>query len=258
MKLKSIILLILSFACFGTSLNVYADSTRKERRLITKGNALYNEKKYVEAASVYQEALKENSNSAEATYNLALSQIRQVTNPADSTQKTRTMVEAARKNFSQVASMVKNKPGLAAKANFNLGNIEFNSKDFAKAIDYYKQALRIDPNDEKARKNLRIAQKNLKNQNQDNKEQNKNQENKQDQNNKNQDKKDQNQDQNKDQRQNQNNPEQNKPKEEELSQQAASQILQAIDNKENATRARVNKANSGEKSEAVRSNNRKW
>lgn len=258
MKIKYITYLLIALIGGVVTVPAHAESTRKERKLINKGNSLYNERKFVEATSIYEEALKENSSSAEARYNLGLSQIRQVANPADTTGKSAKLVDAARKNFSQVAALAKTKPGLAAKANFNLGNIEFNAKDFAKAIEFYKQALRIDPNDDKARKNLRIAQKNLQNQNQD-KNKNQNQKNKEDQKNKDQNKennKDQNKDQN--QNQNQNNNQKQDKKEEDLSQQAASQILQAIDNKEAATRARVNKANSGDKAAKTKANSRRW
>lgn len=247
----------LAFSCIIVSFLIApalsGKTTRQERKLIKEGNELYNSRKYVEAQSLYEQAIKENPESAEARYNLGLSQLRQVSNPQDSTPKAKELMASARKNFTDIAGIAKTKPGLAAKANYNLGNIEFNSKEYQKAIDYYKQALRIDPTDDRARKNLRIAQKNLQKQNQD-----QNQNNQQQDKDNEQDKQDKenNKDQNKDQNQNQ-----DKKQEEEqnkLSQQTASQILQAIDNKESATRARVNKANKGEKAVGSGSNNRKW
>ena len=247
-----VLFLTLSFVIAGLP-SVCEASTRKERNLITKGNSLYNERKFVEAQSLYEEAISENSSSAEARYNLALSQIRQVVNPADTSGNNAKLVEQSKKNFSDVASLAKTKPGLAAKANFNLGNIEFNSKDFAKAIEYYKQALRIDPKDDKARKNLRIAQKNLQQQNQDKNQNQQNQQDKQDQENKEENQ--QNQNNNSDQ---QNQDQQQQKDQNELSQQSAAGILQAIDNKEAATRARVNKANKGDKTVGTPRNNRKW
>ena len=255
MKIRLIALIILGFTLSIVSPAAIAgESTRKERKLITKGNKLYRDRKFVESMSVYEEALKVNANSAEARYNLGLSQVRQVTNPTDTVGKNMQLMTQARQNFSNVASLAKTKPGLAAKANYNLGNLEFNAKDYQKAVDYYKQALRIDPNDEKARKNLRIAQKNLQQQNQDKQNQNQDKDQKQDQ------QKDQDKDQNKDQNQNQQqNQQQQQPKEQkQLSQQAASQILQAVDNKENQTRARVNKANKGDKSVSSGRSTRRW
>lgn len=258
MKLRVIVILILSIAGTVFMNSVSAASTRKERILINKGNSLYKDRKYTEAQKMYQEALVENAASAEARYNLGLSLVRQIANPADTTARNRQLMDQAIKNFTEVASLAKTKPGLAAKANYNLGNLEFNAKDFQKAVEYYKQSLRIDPSDDRARKNLRIAQKNLQKQNKDqNKDKNQNKDQNKDQN-KNQDKSDkeqdknQNKDTNKDKNENQQKDKQN------LSQQSASQILQAIDNKESATRARVNKANKGEKSEAAGRNTRRW
>ena len=226
-------------------------STRAERQLVSKGNKLYTQRKFVEAASIYEEALKVNPQSASARYNLGLSQIRQVTNPADTTPKSKAMLENARKNLTEAASRAKDRPGIAAKANYNLGNLEFNTKQYEKAIQYYKQSLRIDPNDEGARKNLRIAQKQLDKQNQD-----KNQDQQQQQQNQDQDKKDQNKDQNKDQ-QNQDQKEQ-KQDEKNINQQTAERILQAMDNKESQTRARVNRANTGEKAAKGGAARKRW
>ena len=57
------------------SQNAFAQSTKKERNLITAGNELYDNGRYKAALIKYQEALKENPNSAVAKYNLGLSQI---------------------------------------------------------------------------------------------------------------------------------------------------------------------------------------
>lgn len=238
-----------------------AQSTRQERRLITSGNKLYVERKFKDAAAKYQEALKVNGGSAVAKYNLGMAEIRQVANPKDTTARNATLIQGGMKLLSEVAAMAKEKPGLASKANYNLGNLEFNRENYSEAISYYKQALRIDPNDANARKNLRIAQLKQqnqnnqdKNQNKDNKDQDKNQDQKNDQD-KNQD---QNKDQNQDKQDQQKDQNKEQPQEKEINQQTASQILQAIDNKESQTRARVNRANKGEKSEAGGRRVKKW
>lgn len=259
MKIRFIFILFLSSLCLAMQFSPAAASTRKERRLINKGNDAYKERNFSEAQNIYQEALQENPSSAEARYNLGLSQIRQVSNLADTTSSNVARIDVARKNFQDVAALAKDKPGLAAKANLNLGNIEFKAQDFQKAIDYYKQALRIDPQDDKARKNLRIAQLNLKKQqDQKNQNQNKNQDQKQDQQDKDKDKKDQNQDKNK-QDQNKDKQDQNKDRQQDqnLNQQSAERILKAIDNKESATRARVTKG-SGKENAASGRNTRRW
>lgn len=246
------IALAIFFSLLFPSLSGFAQSTREERKAIVEGNKLYVERKFKESAEKYQQAIKANAASAVGRYNLGLAQIKQVSNPQDTTPKNRELLNSAKQNLSAVAALGMAKPGLASKANYNLGNLEFNSKEYKNAIDYYKQALRINPNDESARKNLRIAQKNLQNQDQDkNKDQNKDQDKNQDQ--------DQNKDQNKDQNQSQD-KEQNKDqnKQQEINKQAADQILQAVDNKENQTRARVQKATKGDKSVAGGSARRKW
>lgn len=248
------IIYILLIALFGAVAQNADASTRKERSLVSKGNKAYVSHKYVEAASLYEEALKENPQSTSARYNLGLSQIRQVRNPQDTTPKNRQLLDKARKNLSDVASQAKEKPGLASKANYNLGNLEFNSKEYQKAIEYYKQTLRIDPKDENARRNLRIAQKQLDNQNKD-----KNQNQNQDQKDKDKDKKDQNKDQNKDQqKQDQKKDQQKQPQEQKINQQTAERILQAMDNKENQTRARVNRASKGDKSRGSGRSTKRW
>lgn len=247
-----IIAITLLFAFGGT--DVYAKSTREERKLIMDGNELYKNRKFKDAAKKYEEAIVVNSETVVARYNLGLAQIKQVTNPQDTTPKNQSLLGSARQNLGEVAKMAATKPGLASKANYNLGNLEFNSKEYQKAIDYYKMALRIDPKDEAARKNLRIAQKQLQNQNQDNKQnqdQNKDKDKDKDKDNKQNQNQDNKQDQNKDKKEDK--QEQNK-----INQQAADQILQANQNKENQTRARVNRATKGDKNTESGYSRRRW
>lgn len=243
--MRKAIYILMSVMLLGISAVPMAQaSTRAERRLVTKGNKLYTERKFVEAESVYQEALRENPQSTSARYNLGLSQLRQVKNLKDSTPKTQKLIEGARQNFTEAARNVKQRPGIAAKANYNLGNMEFNMEQYQKAIDYYKQSLRIDPDDDNARRNLRIAQKKLQQQNQD-KDKDKD---KQNQNQDQQDKKDQQDQKNQQQQQPQQQEQKQQPQEQKINEQTAQRILQAMDSKENQTRARVNRAAKGEKS----------
>lgn len=239
--MRKAIYILMSVMLLGIStVPVAQASTRAERRLVTKGNKLYTERKFVEAESVYQEALRENPQSTSARYNLGLSQLRQVKNLKDSTPKTQKLIEGARQNFTEAARQAKERPGIAAKANYNLGNMEFNMEQYQKAIDYYKQSLRIDPNDDNARRNLRIAQKKLQQQNKDKNQQNQDQ---QDQ----KDKQDQEDQQKQQQQQQQPQDQKQQPQEQKINEQTAQRILQAMDSKENQTRARVNRAAKGEK-----------
>ncbi len=249
LNIKVLALCAILVAAVATPLS--AQSTRAERRHINTGNRLYEQNKFVDAQREYQAALKANPSSAVATYNLGLSQLRQIKNLKDTTSKNSPLRKEAVSNLSAVANMAASKPGLAAKANYNLGNMEFNSENYKGAIDYYKQSLRIDPSDERARKNLRIAQKKLQQQQQNQQNQDKKDQDKQDQ-----DKKDQQQKQ--DQKQQKQDQKQDQEKQQQISPQTSQQILQAVDNKENAVRARVNKANSGKKSGEAARSVRRW
>ena len=249
LNIKVLALCAILVAAVATPLS--AQSTRAERRHINTGNRLYEQNKFVDAQREYQAALKANPSSAVATYNLGLSQLRQIKNLKDTTSKNSPLRKEAVSNLSAVANMAASKPGLAAKANYNLGNMEFNSENYKGAIDYYKQSLRIDPSDERARKNLRIAQKKLQQQQQNQQNQDKKDQDKQDQDNKDQQQK-------QDQKQQKQDQKQDQEKQQQISPQTSQQILQAVDNKENAVRARVNKANSGKKSGEAARSVRRW
>lgn len=250
-----VLLAAVSLSVMSTSL-VFADaeSNRKERNYIKEGNKLYNDGRYRAAMVQYQDALKENPSSVVGKYNLGLSQIRLGTNENDTTQAAKDMLKRGVDAMEQVAKSGSQNPGLASKANFNLGNVAFKSEDWASAISSYKQALRLNPEDMAAKRNLRIAQLKQQEQNQD---QDKD---KQDQN------QDQQQDQDKDSQQNQNNQQdqqqQNQDKQQnqqqDLNNQTADQILKAMENKENQTRARVGTGNQGDKSTARGRNRKNW
>lgn len=224
------------------ALNVRAaESVRAERKLIRRGNSLYNEKKYREASKMYEDALKANPESSVGLFNLGMSQIRQGL-VKDTTKLTQQMLTQGKENLSKVAALGMKNPRVASLASYNLGNMAFNDQDYSSAISFYKQALRINPDDNNARRNLRIAQ--LKQQEQDkNNKDDKNQDQNQDQDKK--DQQDQQNQQNQDQNQNKNdnrdsNKDQPKPhNEKDINPQTADQILRAVENKENQTRNRV-------------------
>ncbi|MDE6717049.1 MAG: tetratricopeptide repeat protein, partial [Muribaculaceae bacterium] len=172
MKLYLYLKFLLVLIAFSLISSAGAQSLRAERKLIMEGNRLYVERKFKDAAVKYEEALAANPESAVAKYNLGMSRIRQVANPKDTSTYNSKLLDEGTRRLSEVASMAREKPGLASKANYNLGNLSFNREDFASAISFYKEALRIDPKDMNARKNLRIAQlKQQQNQNQQNQDQ---------------------------------------------------------------------------------------
>lgn len=233
-----------------------AASNRFERNFIVDGNKLYRQKRFAEAETMYKKALEQNPNSPQAKFNLAASYIRQSgsadpnadRNPLNDARQLLTQLAQVNEQMSDEERMI------AELANYNLGNISFNNNDFGGAIEAYKRALRINPDDDKARQNLRLAQIKQKEQqqNQDqNQNQNKDQNNQKDQQDQNQQQnqdqdqnndQQQNQDQNKDQQQGQdkNQDKQNPEKQRSgMSDANAEQILKAMENSEAATRRRV-------------------
>ena len=221
---------------------------KQERNFVSQGNALYRQKRYSEAETMYKKALSFSPNSEVARFNLASALIRQAgstdanngNTPLSDAMQLLTDLEANAQNMQ-----------IVEKAAYDLGNLAFNQQNYQGAIDHYKNALRKNPDNDKARENLRLAQKKLEEQNK-NQDKNKDQQNKdqnkdQNQQNKNQDqnkdKKDDNKDkqqpdQPKDQKKDQKN-QQPKPQNGGISDENAKKILKAMENEEAATRKKV-------------------
>ena len=213
-------------------------STKKERNYIREGNELFKEKRYAEAEAAFKKALQENGNSPIAKFNLATTYLKQV-NLNDTTQNG--LLSETQQLLKETASIAD--PKLASKAYYDLGNIFYNQKNYAQSIAMYKDALRRNPDDDQARQNLRLAQKQLQNQqnqqqHQDNKQDNKAQQ-KQNQD-QNKEKNKNGQDQQKPDNQQQKQPQQ--PPKNGMSKENAEQILQTMQNEEKNTQDKVNKA----------------
>ena len=186
-------------------------STKILRNTIREGNEYYDKGNFAKALESYEVALQLDPSSQIATYNKALALL----NMAG--EDTKGSENDPRQQAAQLLEQVGNAcmasdSTLAEKAFYNLGNMAYNDQDYGKSIERYKQALRINPDNNRTRQNLRLAQ--LKKQEQDQ--------------NKDKDKQDQQQQQQEQQQQQQ---QQQQPMT-----QNAEQILQAMQNKENATR----------------------
>ena len=155
--------------------------------------------------------------------------------------------DEAAQQYQQIAgigeSVMKTKNGTArlAQTYHNLGNIFMQKKDYGQSVEAYKQSLRINPYDDETRYNLALAQKLLKDQqqqqqNQDQQDKDKKDEEKQEQDKQNQ----QQQQQQDDQKQNktQEQPQQN----EQMSKDNAQQMLDAFLQDEKNTQEKVRKA----------------
>lgn len=232
------------------------------RNYVAKGNEAYNKGDYPKAEMFYKNALQEDPNSDIAMFNLAMSLIRQ----SKGQQPGQQAAEQNTDKYSDPGELLKSVAGntnnklLASKAFYNLGNVAFARQDYATSIEMYKEALRGNPDDIKARQNLRVAQLKYRDQ-QQNQDQNKdqNQQNQQDQKNQDQQNQQQNQ-QNKDQNQdkqnqqdkkdqNQQNQNQNNPQDKangspasakpEMSKENAEKILESAAKQEEQTRKKV-------------------
>ncbi|MBS4060859.1 MAG: tetratricopeptide repeat protein [Bacteroidetes bacterium] len=225
-KLFVIILLsaLFSFQAFSQS----------EKGLIRKGNKQYKEGAFDKAEVDYQKATEQNPRSDKAFFNLGNARYQQQS------------FEDATNHFSRVAEM-SNNPKMEAKALFNAGNSLMSQEKYAESIPMFKQALRLDPDDEEARYNLSYAMWKMQQQEQQqdqNQDQNKDQ-NQDDQ--KDQEKQDeQSQDQqDNEQQQNEQNDEKSDQKQQQsqqpqMSKEDAERMLQALTGEEKKTLEKLN------------------
>lgn len=240
-------------------------STRKERNFIREGNKYYEEKRFADAEVAYRKALEENAASEIAMYNLATSLIRQ-SGSANPNEGNNPVAEAQTllQNVAQSAQDI----SVAENAFYNLGNMAFNQQQYDQAINMYKGALRKNPDNDKARENLRLAQ--LKKQQQEQQQQNKDQNKDQDKQDQNQDQQQQqNQDQDKDKDKDRDKQDQNQQKQDQkqqppqqqqggISDANADKILKAMENEENATRRKVQEMKKKEAGASSRPVGKQW
>lgn len=178
-------------------------------RLVRQGNRAFQAKDYKAAEKCYLKALQSEPRNARARFNLADTYLSQE-NPQE-----------ALKHYAEAAKQEPNKL-VRAMSYHNMGYVHHKQKQYDKAIDYYKEALRLNPADEDTRYNLALAQKQKKEQKQNQQQQQK-QDKKQDQNRQKQDQ---------DQQQQQQQPDQ-------LSQENVDQLLQLSRQAENQTRRKL-------------------
>lgn len=200
---------------------------QNDRSLIRQGNRAARSNALTEAETAYRKAISANRENSQAIYNLAIVQLAQ------------SKVKEAMKSFRQAAELEK-VPRRKAKSFHNMGTIYQNQKQYQPAIEAYKEALRLDPENFKTRYNLALCKKLLKNDKKNNNKNNKN--------NKKNKNKDQNKDKQKDQNKNKNknkndqNKSQNQQNQPKMSKQNAEQLLNAAIQQEKATKQRMNKS----------------
>lgn len=208
--------------------SVEAKSTKAERNLIKEGNKAFADSNFVDAFALYEQALQANPLSDAARYNKAVT-LTFMSNEDNKGTANDPRVKAA-EIFESVAKTSKD-DALVEKSFYNLGNMAFRDGDYAAAIEQYKGALRVNPDNKKTRQNLRIAQ--LQQQQQD-----QNQDQNQDQDKEDQQQQQQQQEQEQ-QQQEQEQQQQQQQQQQQPMTQNAEQILQSVQNKENQTRKKV-------------------
>ena len=139
------------------SVSSYADN-KQARKLIRKGNSLYRTDKRQEAQVNYLKAYHADSTDARVLYNLPTSMF-----PADYKLVQKERCDTMAQMFERSARAETN-PLRKAQAYHNEGVAYQGVKDFGKAIEAYKNALRNNPNDDESRYNLVLCQRQLKNQ----------------------------------------------------------------------------------------------
>ena len=188
------------------------------RDYLRSGNKLYQDSLFVKAEIDYRKALEQDPKSTDAMYNLGNALLMQ--------QKAKEAME----QFEAASRLEKDKERLA-QIYHNMGVILQSSKQYPQCIEAYKQSLRNYPHDDETRYNLALAQKLLKDQEQ--------QQQNQDQQNQEKDQQKDQQDQNQQQQQQQQNQQQHQ---DQLSKENAEQLLNAVMQDEKNVQDKVKKA----------------
>ena len=213
--------------CVGAGQALAQEKT--DRDYLRSGNKLYNDSLFIKAEVDYRKALEINPKSTDAMFNLANALLMQ--------QKGKEAME----QYQSVSKIEKDKDKLA-QIYHNMGVILQSSKQYPQCIEAYKESLRNNPKDDETRYNLALAQKLLKDQQQDQQNQDQ-QEQQQKQQKKEEEKQEQNQDQQEQEQkeQQQNQQQQQQQNKSEMSKENAQQLLNAIMQDEKNVQDKVKK-----------------
>ena len=206
-----------------TAISVSAQ--KAERDYIRKGNRAYKDSTYVNAEVNYRKAIDVNPKSAISMYNLGNTLMQQ------------NKLQEAMEQFVAATKMEKDKGNLA-QIYHNMGVIFQSGKDYAKAVEAYKESLRNNPKDNETRYNLALAQKMLKDQEQNQQNQDQNQDKKEQEKEQDKDKQDQKEQDQQNQDQQQQPPQ---PQETQMSKENAEQLLKSVMQDEKDVQDKVKK-----------------
>lgn len=193
-----------------------------DRDYVREGNRHYRKGNFAEAEVSYRKAQEKNVNNPQASYNLANSMFAQ---RKDS---------AAIEQFEQAVKSETN-PFRKAQSYHNIGVVCQGHKMFGEAIEAYKNALRLNPNDHATRYNLELCRRQMKNQNQNQQQQGENNKDGEDE------KKEEKKQQEQKEEQKQNEKDEQKQDKNQMSKDNAEQLLKAAMQKEKKTQERMQK-----------------
>ncbi len=174
-KFLIIIVLVLTFAAHASAQRM------PERGLVRKGNRQYNRERYEKSLESYTKALEADPASFEATYNLGSSLFRLE------------RYDKAEQTLSKIVADSTRSDVERSEAVYNLGNTQFAQQKLKEALASYRQAMRLNPDDQEAKYNYAFTKKLLQQQEQQNQDQQNQDQQNQDQ--QNQDQQNQNNDQ---------------------------------------------------------------
>jgi Ca-activated chloride channel homolog len=210
-RLKNIailLLLVLSTSSFA----------QNKKSFLRDGNELYSNSSYNDAEMQYRKSLEKDQDYFNASFNLADAVYRQ---------------ERYEESSALFDALIDNAPteNDLAKVYHNLGNSLTQEQKLEEAIEAYKNALRINPNDAETRHNLALSKKQKQEQEQqeEKKEENKEEKKDQEKDKEGEDKQEQNKEQEKEDEEKENQPEEKK---EEMSKEDAEKMLEAIQQEE--------------------------
>ena len=218
---------------FLTALSVTAQT---DRQYIRQGNKLFRMGDYPNAEVSYRKAIEQNPKNPQASFNLGNALMAQKKDSAAVTQF-------------ENASRLETNPLRKAQSFHNIGVICQTHKMYGEAIEAYKNALRLNPNDDETRYNLVLCKHQK--QKQDQQKQNQGQNN-DDQKKDDQKKDDQQKDQNSDKQDDKKQQEQQKPQ---MSKDNAEQLLNAAIQNEKQTQDKLKKA---QQQPQRRTNQKNW
>jgi Ca-activated chloride channel family protein len=239
--MKYLIALIMAALLFGPG-----DGKKNGR----KGNALYGQEQYAEAAAAYQEGIRSVQEGGPGAVHSGL------LNNLGAALYRSGEHEQAGVAFSSAATMAL-APEDLVRASYNAGNAAFQAQQLEQSLEHYRRALLTDPSNQDAKFNYEFVKRRLQEQqqqqqdqqdqqNQDNQDQQDQQQQDGEQDQENQDQQQQQQNQDSDGQENQEQQQQEQqPQEredpEQLSQEEAQRILQALENEEEQLLRQVQK-----------------